>query len=58
MVMSTNGWVVSALRNEIRKEQTPLKRGVENVMININAVVEFEEGIMIMNVERCTEWKV
>ena len=58
MVMSTNGWVVSALRNEIRKEQTPLKRGVENVMININAVVEFEEGSMIMNVERCTEWTV
>ena len=56
--MSTNEWVMSAWRNEIRKEQTSLKREAENVMINVNALVEFNEGSVIVDEERYTEWKI
>ena len=61
MAMSKNEWIMSAWRNEIHKEQTSLKREAENAMINVNAVVEFDEGSMTINEERYTDrnlgWK-
>ena len=51
MAMSKNEWIKSAWRNEVHKEQTSLKREAENAMINVSAVVEFDEGSVTINEE-------
>ena len=58
MAMSKNEWIKCAWRNEIHKEQTSLKREAENAMINVSAVVEFDEGSVTINEERYTDWKL
>ena len=58
MAMSKNEWIMSAWRNEIHKEQISLKREAENAMINVNSIVEFDEGSVIIYEERYTEWKM
>ena len=42
----------------LHNEQTSLKREAENAMINVSAVVEFDEGSVTINEERYTDWKL
>ena len=49
---------MTAWRNEIRKEQTSLKREAEEAMRNVSATVSFDEGSVIIGEERYTDWKV
>ena len=49
---------MSAWRNEIHKKQISLKREADNEMINVKSIVEFNEGSVIINEGRYTEWKM
>ena len=57
MATSTNEWIAAAWRNEIRKEQTSLKREVERIMRDVNTIVSFDEGSIAIGEEKCTDWK-
>ena len=57
MATSTNEWIAAAWRNEIRKEQTSLKREVERIMRDVNTIVSFDEGSIAIGDEKCTDWK-
>ena len=58
MATATNEWIMVAWKNEIRKEQTSLKREAEKAMRNVNAIVPFGEGSITIGEERYTEWNV
>ena len=57
MATSTNEWIAAAWRNEIRKEQTSLKREAERIMRDVNTIVSFDEGSIAIGEEKCTDWK-
>ena len=57
MATSTNEWISAAWRNEIRKEQTSLKREAERIMRDVNTIVSFDEGSIAIGEEKCTDWK-
>ena len=57
MATSTNEWIAAAWRNEIRKEQTSLKREAERIMRDANTIVSFDEGSIAIGEEKCTDWK-
>ena len=57
MATSINEWIRLAWRNEIRKEQTSLKKEAEKAMRGVDAVVSFDEGAVTIDEERTTEWK-
>ena len=57
MATSTNEWIVAAWRNEIRKEQTSLKREAERIMRDVNTIVSFDEGSIAIGEEKCTDRK-
>ena len=58
MATATNKWTMAAWRNEIRKEQTSPKTEAEKAMRNVSATVSFDEGSVIIDEERYTDWKV
>ena len=58
MASTTNEWIKLAWKNESRKEQTSVKKEAERVMRNVNAEVSFEEGSVIIEGERYTDWKL
>ena len=45
MATATNEWIMAAWRNEIRIEQTSLKREAEKAMRNVSATVSFHEEV-------------
>ena len=57
MATSTNEWIAAAWRNEIRKEQTSLKREAERIMRDVNTIVSFDEGSIAIGEEKYTDWK-
>ena len=57
MATSTNEWIAAAWRNEIRKEQTSLKREAERIMRDVDTIVSFDEGSIAIGEEKCTDWK-
>ena len=57
MATSTNDWIAAAWRNEIRKEQTSLKREAERIVRDVNTIVAFDEGSIATGEEKCTGWK-
>ena len=58
MATSTNEWIMATWRNEIRKEQTSLKREAEEAMRNVNSVVSFDEASVTIGQEKYTDWKM
>ena len=57
MATSTNEWIAAAWRNEIRKEQTSLKREAEIIMRDVNTIVSFDKGNIAIGEEKRTDWK-
>ena len=58
MATATNEWIMAAWRNEIRMEQTSLRREAEKAMRNVSATVSFHEGSVTICEERYTDWKM
>ena len=52
MATTTNKWIMTAWRKEIRKEWTSLKREAEKGTRNVSATVSFDEGSVIIGEER------
>ena len=57
MASTTKESIKLAWKNESRKEQTSVKKEAEKAMRNVNADVSFEEGSVIIEGERNTDWK-
>ena len=57
MASATNKWIRLAWRNEIHKEQIPLKNKEEKAMRKVGVTVPFDEGSVIFGEESYNEWK-
>ena len=57
MASSPSEWIKLAWKNEIRKEQTSIKKEAEKAMREVNVSVSFNEGHVTIDEEQFNEWK-